>query len=81
MRVDSAKHTAKGKGVHREVKAWCYKGDFIKIPMTWWRNSASQFVNMALSSGWFDEIGLVSLVLYKVGILHHFREGVTGVYQ
>jgi len=42
--------------------------------MNKWRNSTSPLLSMALPSSWFQELGLVSLDSYQVGILHHFRE-------
>jgi hypothetical protein len=58
------------KALHRRG----YHGEFLKISMTRWRNSASPLINMALPNSWLDELGLVNLDSYQVGILHHFFE-------
>ena len=58
------------KALHRRG----YFGEFQRISMYRWRNSASPLICMALPNRWFDELGLVNLDSYKVGILHHFYE-------
>lgn len=60
------------KSLHRALRRQGYKGEFEKISMRRWRNSASPLINMALPNKWFDEIGLVNLTTYKVSILRHF---------
>ena len=42
--------------------------------MTRWRNSASPLINMALPNSWFQELGLVSLDSFNVGILRRYYE-------
>ncbi|NPV29256.1 MAG: group II intron reverse transcriptase/maturase [Firmicutes bacterium] len=62
------------KAFHKALRRRGYKGEFEKISMRRWRNSASPLVSMALPNTWFDEIGLVNLERYEVGILHRYYE-------
>ncbi|AZR72307.1 hypothetical protein BBF96_02200 [Anoxybacter fermentans] len=57
-----------------ELRRMGYRGEFKKISMRRWRNSASPLINMALPNKWFDEIGLVNLQRYEVGVLHRYYE-------
>lgn len=62
------------KALHRELRRRGYQGEFRKISMRRWPNSASPLVSMALPNQWFDEIGLVDLTRYEVGTLHRYYE-------
>jgi len=67
----------------REWKSWKqlhkalhrgYVGEFKKISMYRWRNLASPLLSLSLPNNWFDELGLVNLERYEVGIFHHYWE-------
>lgn len=73
LRMKKMREWKKWKQLHKALRRRGYKGDFLKISMTRWRNSASPLINMALPNSWFNELGLIDLTLYNVGILHHFR--------
>ncbi|MBZ4687579.1 MAG: RNA-directed polymerase (Reverse transcriptase) [Clostridiales bacterium] len=60
--------------LHKTLRRRGYKGEFEKISMTRWHNSASPLISIALPNKWFDEIELINLEEYNVGILHYFRE-------
>lgn len=62
------------KKLHKALRGRGYKGAYKKISMKRWRNSASPLVNMALPNSWFDELGLIDLGAYKVGILSQYYE-------
>jgi hypothetical protein len=62
------------RGLHRALRQRGYRGDFQRISMRSWRNSASPLVSMALPNSWFREIGLVDLTKYSVGIVSQFYE-------
>jgi RNA-directed DNA polymerase len=62
------------KQLHKALRRRGYKGEFQKISMTRWRNSASPLLNLALPNSWFDEIGLINLETYKTGILSFYYE-------
>lgn len=73
LRAKKMKEWKTWKQLHKALRRRGYNGEFEKISMTRWRNSASPLISMALPNSWFDEIGLISLTKYNVGILHHFR--------
>lgn len=60
--------------LHKALRRNGYNGEFEKISMRRWRNSASPLINMALPNHWCDRMGLVDLCKYEVGILHHYWE-------
>lgn len=74
LRMKKMREWKKWKQLHKALRKRGYKGNFLKISMTRWRNSASPLINMALPNSWFDELGLINLASYNVGILHHFRK-------
>jgi len=70
--------------LHKALRRRGYKGEFQKISMTRWRNSASPLLSLALPNSWFDDIGLINLETYKTGILpfYYERYGLPGaVYE
>ncbi|TEB08700.1 Group II intron-encoded protein LtrA [Pelotomaculum propionicicum] len=74
LRMKQMKEWKSWKPLHKALRRRGYKGEFRKISVTRWRNSASPLVNMALPNSWFNEIGLIDMASYNVGILHHFCE-------
>jgi RNA-directed DNA polymerase len=62
------------KALHKALRRRGYRGEFEKISMRRWRNSASPLISMVLPNKWFDEIGLINLERYEVGILHRYYE-------
>ncbi|MEW6625054.1 MAG: group II intron reverse transcriptase/maturase [Bacillota bacterium] len=73
LRMKKMKEWKTWKGLHKMLRRRGYKGKFEKISMTTWKNSASPLISMALPNSWFDELGLINLEKYNVGILHHYR--------
>jgi RNA-directed DNA polymerase len=73
LRAKKMKEWKTWKKLHKALRRRGYNGEFEKISMTRWRNSASPLISMALPNSWFDEIGLINLTKYNVWILHHFR--------
>ena len=74
LRMKQMKEWKSWKPLHKALRRRGYRSNFLKISVTRWRNSASPLINMALPNSWFDEIGLINLASYNVGILHHFYE-------
>lgn len=74
LRMKQMKEWKSWKPLHKALRRRGYKGEFRKISVTKWRNSTSPLVNMALPNSWFNEIGLINMASYNVGILHHFWE-------
>ena len=74
LRMKQMREWKSWRGLHKALRRRGYAGEFLKISMRRWRNSASPLVNMALPQVWFSEIGLIDLTKYEVGVLHLFYE-------
>ncbi|HPQ02520.1 MAG TPA: group II intron maturase-specific domain-containing protein, partial [Bacillota bacterium] len=74
LRMKQMREWKSWRGLHKALRRRGYSGEFLKISMRRWRNSASPLVNMALPQAWFSEIGLIDLTKYEVGVLHLFYE-------
>jgi RNA-directed DNA polymerase len=74
LRMKKTREWKSWRGLHRALRQRGYRGDFQRISMRSWRNSASPLVSMALPNSWFREIGLVDLTKYSVGIVSQFYE-------
>lgn len=74
LRMKKMKEWKSWKQLHKTLRRRGYSGEFEKISMRKWRNSASPLISMSLPNKWFDEMGLIDLTSYNVGILHHFRK-------
>lgn len=61
------------KSLHKTLRRRGYKGEFKKISMTTWRNSASPLVCMALPNAWFDEIKLFDMSKVETAVLHYYK--------
>jgi len=74
LRMKQMREWKSWKALHKALRRRGYKGEFEEISMRRWRNSASPLVSMAIPNTWFDEIGLINLERYEVGILHRYYE-------
>lgn len=54
--------------LHRRLRQLGYKGEFDRIRMNSWRNSASRLASMALPNKYFGELGLFDLASVRTGI-------------
>ena len=75
LRMKKMREWKSWKGLHKELRRRGYWGDYSRISMFRWRNSASPLVGMALPNGWFAELGLFNLTQVKTGVLSHYYEG------
>lgn len=74
LRMKKMKEWKSWRPLHKQLRRMGYKGEFEKISVTRWRNSASPLINMALPNRWFHALGLVDLTKTDVGILHQYYE-------
>ncbi|HCF89286.1 MAG TPA: hypothetical protein DER58_09030 [Firmicutes bacterium] len=74
LRMKQMREWKSWKALHKALRQRGYRGEFERISMPRWRNSASPLISMALPNSWFDEIGLINLERYEVGILHRYYE-------
>lgn len=63
------------KRLHRRLRQLGYKGEFQKIRMNSWRNSASPLAHYAIPYLWLKEMGLYDLEKVVVGILSSRKAG------
>ena len=74
LRMKQMREWKSWKALHRALRQNGYDGDYKRISMFRWRNSASPLLSMALPNSWFDQTGLIDLTQYEVGILHRYFE-------
>jgi RNA-directed DNA polymerase len=74
LRMKQMREWKSNKQLHKALRRRGYHGEFKKISMVRWRNSASPLLSLALPNSWFDEIGLINLETYKTGILSFYYE-------
>lgn len=61
------------KPLHRALRQRGYRGEFQKISMRRWRNSASPLLSLALPNSHFTELGLPDLEALPVALLEQYR--------
>lgn len=74
IRMKKMKEWKSYKSLHKALRRNGYKGNFKKISMTRWRNSASPLLSMALPNAWFDEIKLFDISKVETKVLYHYYE-------
>lgn len=74
LRMKQMREWKSWRPLHRRLSQMGYIGEFEKISMTRWRNSASPLIHYALPNSWFDELGLLDIGSCKVGILPCFHD-------
>lgn len=61
LRAKQLRLWKKPQRLHRRLRQLGYKGEFAKINMSSWRNSASPLANFAISNDYLRELGLFDL--------------------
>ncbi|MGI6544569.1 MAG: group II intron maturase-specific domain-containing protein [Limnochordia bacterium] len=74
LRMKQMREWKSWKALHRQLRRNGYRGEFLKISMRRWRNSASPLLSMALPNSWFEQMGLVDLCKYECGVLFRYYE-------
>lgn len=72
LRMKKMKEWKSYKSLHKTLRRNGYKGDFKKIRMWRWRNSASPLLSMALPNSWFDEIKLFDMSKVETKVLYRY---------
>lgn len=72
LRMKKMKEWKSFKSLHKTLRRNGYKGDFKKIRMWRWRNSASPLLSMALPNSWFDEIKLFDMSKVETKVLYRY---------
>lgn len=73
LRMKQMKEWKSYKSLHKTLRKRGYKGEFQKIAMNKWRNSASPLISMALPNAWFDEIKLFDMSKVETAVLHYYK--------
>lgn len=74
LRMKKMKEWKTWKPLHKQLRRMGYQGEFEKISVTRWRNSASPLIHKALPNKWFQAAGLLDLTKTNVGILHQYYQ-------
>lgn len=74
LRMKKMKEWKSWKALHKQLRRMGYHGDFEKISVTRWKNSASPLINIALPNRWFDTLKLFDMTKVKAGILPCYYE-------
>lgn len=74
LRMKKMKEWKSYKSLHKALRRNGYKGNFKKISMSRWRNSASPLLSIALPNSWFDEIKLFDISKVETKVLYHYYE-------
>lgn len=69
LRSKQLKLYKKPDRLHRRLKQLGWRGEFVKMKMSSWRNAASSQSHYAMSNRWFEEMGLYDLTEIKTGVL------------
>ena len=75
LRAKQLKLWKKPKRLHRRLRQLGYKGEFKKIKMSTWRNSASPLASWALSNDYLRELGLFDLCRVRTAATASSKRG------
>lgn len=64
------------KPLHRQLRRMGYKGNFLKISVTRWRNSSTNLIHYALPNKYFTELGLYEMDTVEGNTLHQYYQTV-----
>ena len=74
LRMKKMKEWKTWRALHKQLRRMGHHGNFEKISVTRWRNSASPLISLALPNSWFDTLKLYDMTKVKVGILPCYYE-------
>ena len=74
LRMKKMREWKTWKGLHKQLRRQGFKGDYPKISMTRWRNSACKHLSAALPNKWFKEMKLFDLSNVETGVLFNYIE-------
>lgn len=72
LRMIKMKQWKTYKKMHKEMRKLNIKGNGMKMDVCRWKNSTTQMVHLILPNRYFDEIGLIDLCKYEVGLLSNY---------
>lgn len=72
LRMIQIRHWKTYKAMHKEMRKQGVKGTGEKMAMNKWKNSAVHIIHMLLPNKHFEELGLIDLTKYEVGLLSNY---------
>lgn len=75
LRMIKMKQWKTYKAMHKEMRRQGIKGNGLKMDVRRWKNSKVHIIHMLLPNSYFEELGLLDLTQWNVGILSSFYKG------
>ncbi|MDZ5724069.1 group II intron reverse transcriptase/maturase [Acetobacterium sp. K1/6] len=72
LRMIKMKQWKTYKAMHKEMRKQGIKGSGEKMAVTKWKNSNVHIIHMLLPNQYFEDLGLIDLGQYKVGLLSNY---------
>lgn len=72
LRMIKIRHWKTYKGMHKEMRKQGIQGSGEKMSMRKWKNSNVYIIHMLLPNKFFDDLGLINLTNYEVGLLSNY---------
>lgn len=72
LRMLKMKQWKSYKKMHKEMRRKKIKGNGLKMDVCRWKNSGTHIIHRILPNKYFDEMGLIDLCKYEVGLLSNY---------
>lgn len=72
LRMIKIRHWKTYKGTHKEMRKQGIQGSSERMSMRKWKNSNVHIIHMLLPNKFFDDLGLINLTDYEVGLLSNY---------
>lgn len=73
LRMVKMKQWKSYKAMHKEMRRLGIKGNGLKMAVTKWKNSNTHIVHQILPNKYFEDLGLIDMHKYKVGLLSNYH--------
>ncbi|AOT70430.1 hypothetical protein [Geosporobacter ferrireducens] len=72
LRMVKMKQWKTYKAMHKEMRRLGIKGNGLKMAVAKWKNSNARIIHQILPKQYFDELGLIDIQKYEVGLLSNY---------
>jgi RNA-directed DNA polymerase len=72
LRMVKMKQWKTYKAMHKEMRRMGIKGNGLKMAVAKWKNSNTHIIHQILPNQYFDELGLIDIQKYEVGLLSNY---------
>jgi len=72
LRMVKMKQWKSYKKMHKEMRRMSIKGNGLKMDVCRWKNSSTHIIHRILPNKYFEELGLIDLSTYEVGLLSNY---------